>query len=145
MHVLGFEELAEIRGGAALAFGSETLEFGDDTKHVLLVIAVGLAGAATVLRLFAAAGHLLTGDEHHLPAVFALGPLEALGGLLVDENLATLDAAATENLENHFEELGVVNGPDEAMVTKVTRTPVIIETTGAAQLAVLQYAHARIR
>jgi hypothetical protein len=75
------------------------------------VVPVGLAGTTSILGLFTAACDVLTGGQHGLPSVFALGSAESLGGLFINEELATFDAAAAEYFKNHLVKLNIVYGP----------------------------------
>jgi hypothetical protein len=105
----------------------ETLPVGDNAAKILIVISVRLTGTTAILRLFAAAGHFLTRHQHGLPPVFALQTAEILGHFLVYQKFATFDAHATQNLENHLEELNVVDGTGQTVVSKVAGASVIVE------------------
>jgi len=108
------------------------------------VIAVGLTGAASVLCLLTAAGHLLTGGEDGFPAVFAFTATEVFGPVLVDEELGALDTCTAEDLEDHLVELYIVDGTGQLVVAKVPGTAVIVLPTATTEFAVFQYAHTGI-
>ena len=101
-----------------------------------------LTRAAAISGLLSASGDILTGREHHLPAVLSLGSLQPLRRLLVDEQLAALHAHAPQNLEDHFVKLDVIDGARQLVMPEMSRTAVIVETTGLAELAVFEHPHA---
>ena len=145
VYVLGLQKAAHSAIGAGRGgLARETLPFRNDPTEVLVMVTVGLARTAAVLRLLAAAGHLLAGREDELPAVFALGAAEGLRGLLADEELRALDTDTAEDLEDHLVELDLVDRAGEFVVAEVAGAGMIVLAAGVAELAVLQYAHSGI-
>jgi hypothetical protein len=108
------------------------------------MIPMGLACPAAILSLFAAAGYILASGKNGLPAILTLGALHALGRFLIDKELATLDADATENLLDHLEKLILVDWSGQMMMTKVARAAVIVETARPTEFAILKDTHAGI-
>ena len=106
---------------------------------------MGLARATAILRLLSTTCDLLTRRQHRLPSILALGSAKTLGRLLVNEELTTLDAAASKNLKHHLVKLDVIDWAGQLIVPEVTGTPVIVETTGATEFAVFQYSHTWVR
>jgi hypothetical protein len=90
------------------------------------MISVRLSGTTAILRLFATAGHILTGRQDRLPAILPLGTAHSFGRFLINEELRTLDADTAENLLNHLEELNLVDWSGQAMMTEMARAAVII-------------------
>jgi hypothetical protein len=68
-----------------------------------------------------------------------------LVALFVDEELATLEADTAQDFHQLLEELGVVDGPGKMEMPKMTRAVVIVLSTGPADLAVFENAHAGIK
>lgn len=109
------------------------------------MVAVRLTRTTSILRLLAAPGDILTGEQHGLPAILALRTTQTARGILVNKELAALDTDTSQDLEDDLVELDVVNRAGESVVAEVTRALVIVQTTGATQLAILQYAHTWVR
>ena len=65
--------------------------------------------------------------------------------LLINEQLAALEAYATHHLHQQLEELSVVYRAGEHKMSKVTWAAVIVLTARSAHLTVLQYAHTRVK
>lgn len=108
------------------------------------MIAMRLSRTAAIPRLLSASGDILTGREHHLPAVLPLGSLQPLRRLLVDEQLAALHAHTSQNLEDHFVKLNIIDGAGQLVMTEMARTAMIVETARLAELAVFEDSHALI-
>lgn len=147
MDVLRLQKAAECAIGIdhfGAALRSQTLPLGHNATDVLIVIAVGLAGTATVFGLLTAPGYLLTRIQDGLPSVFPLGAAHVLRGLLVDEELTALDADTAKHLQNHFVELDVIHWTGQLVVPEMAGALMVVETAGAAQFPILQHTHARI-
>lgn len=115
----------------------EIFPFCHDATDIFVVIAMRLARTTAVFSLFAAPGDFLTGDQHGFPPILTLGSAKTFCGLLIDEELATFNTAAAENLEYHLVKLDVVDRAGQLIVTEMPRTLMIIKTAGATELAVL--------
>jgi hypothetical protein len=57
--------------------------------------------------------------------------------ILINEQLATADTYATQNIQNEREELNVIDGACEAEVAEVTRAVMVRLTTAAACLSII--------
>jgi hypothetical protein len=68
---------------------------------------------------------------YSLPAIFAFRTTKRTGCLLINKELATLDTYTSQNFENHFVELNIVNRAGEFIMPKVAGTLMIVEATRA--------------
>jgi hypothetical protein len=103
-----------------------------------------LTGTATILDLLAATGHLLTRRKNSLPAILSFHAPQTFRRILVNQKLAALDTHTAKHLQNHLEELDVIDGAGKRKMAEVTRAPMIIESTRAAEFSIFQNTHAGI-
>lgn len=134
--ILGLEEALQWLLVVALAL-AHALPHRHNATDVLIIILVGLARTAAIVSPLATTGNQLTGGQHGLPAILTLGSLDALGGLLIEQQLAALDTTAAQNVEDLLVELNIVDGTSQLVMTEMSRALVIIQTTRAAQLTIL--------
>jgi hypothetical protein len=144
MNILRLQKAAYSSICCATCFACEALPFCDNTAEVLVMVAMGLTCAATILSLLATAGDLLTSREDELPAVLALGATEGLRSFFADEELRALDTYTAEDLQDHLVELDLVDRAGELVVAKVARARVVILSTGMTEFAVLEDTHSGI-
>jgi len=129
--ILWLQEPAKVATGL-----THVLPLCHNPTDVLIVIPMGLACTAAILRLLATPGHFLASRQYCLPPILSLGPPKTLGRLLVDEEFAALDAAASQDLQDHLVELDIVDRACQLVVTEVTGASMVVEPTGSAQFPI---------
>jgi hypothetical protein len=105
---------------------------------------VWLTGTAAILHLLTATGHLLTRRQNSFPAILPLHAPQTFRRILIDQKLSALDAHTAKHLQNHLEELDVIDWAGQRKMAEVTRASMIIESTRAAEFSILQNTHAGI-
>jgi len=121
------------------------LPLGHNARNSLALVAVRLSGATSILSLLATTGNIAGCLHELLPASLALLQFDRRTHFLVYEKLRAGYADTAENIENHREELDIVNRASKSVVAKVSRAVIIGLTARAALLAILQNAHTGIK
>jgi hypothetical protein len=116
-----------------------------DTGNALTLIAIRLSRTTAILRLLAATGDIVGCLQEILPPPLTLLGLDERPKLLVHEKLGAAHAHTAQDVQDHGQELDVVDWAAETVVSKVSRAIIVGLAARTALLAILQNAHTRIK